>query len=227
MPVLVPPIVAPNLTGAANATNDVAVKDKKVPLSQIVATGGWHGKAAKDASAVALAESGGDASIDNGSCCVGLWQINRNHAGENGTPRDTDKFTAWLKDPYNNAHFAHHLWAKDGGTFAKEWDTWKNSSYKAQYGKDPLILVKKGTASGAAADVIDTALKPLELLAKLVSALFDPSTYLRLGKGVLGGFLVIMGTGAIIFVVANKISKSPAVKNVRKTAKVAEAAAAV
>lgn len=52
----------------------------------------------------------------------------------------------------------------------------------------------------------------------IVEALFDPSTYFRLGKGLLGGILIVLGVGSITYLIANKVSSSPAGKAVGKVA---------
>ena len=68
-----------------------------------------------------------------------------------------------------------------------------------------------GSAAGAVKDTVNA-------VPKLIGALFDPSTYLRIGKGALGGVFIIAGTGALVFIVANKITDGGATKAVEAAA---------
>ncbi len=52
-------------------------------------------------------------------------------------------------------------------------------------------------------------------MVNVVKALFDPGTYLRIGKGMAGGTLIIVGTGALVFVIANKATGGGATKAVK------------
>lgn len=67
----------------------------------------------------------------------------------------------------------------------------------------------------AVAGPVNAAADGLELAGKVVSAIFDPSTYLRLGKGFLGYTLITVGTGALVFIVANRVSGGQAGENVK------------
>lgn len=84
----------------------------KLNLGQIqrVALGAGFGTASRDAALVALAESGGDPEIFNGSCCTGLWQIHSQHMSQ-----------AEAKDPKRNAMMAVKIWKGAG----KTWRDWQ------------------------------------------------------------------------------------------------------
>lgn len=212
MPLIpIPPINIPN-NPIFEFGDDSAVKDKKVPLSKILSEGGFRGQALKDAMAVSLAESGGDPNAKNKTPCsaegdhaIGLMQMCTVHAGSLGIPRDKAEAEKWLKNPYNNAKAAYRLWLRAGRTFAKDWVVWRTGAHRDKYGKDPLITVDKNTASESVADaagaVVDAALGPLD---EIASALLSPSTWFRVGKGALGFTLIVVGTGALVFVVANQ-----------------------
>jgi hypothetical protein len=218
------PILAPLGINTAPKVNDVLVKDKHQHISQVLADAGFTGQDIKIGTAVALAESGGDTRVTHknhdGSTDVGLMQDNSVHAGEAGSPRDLAGFIKWAQDPHNNAVLAHSIWAAAGGSWAP-WVTYTTGAYKKHLGQDKLITTK-GTASGAISGAVDAALSPLDALGSIAAALFDPSTYLRVGKGALGGAFLVLGTGALVFIIANKAAATP----VGKTATKAAAAAA-
>lgn len=75
-----------------------------------------------------------------------------------------------------------------------------------------------GDAIGAVGDVVDGAASAAGGVAHLATALLNPSTYLRVGKGLLGGILVIVGVGALVYVTGNKLANSPAVGDAAKLA---------
>ena len=230
---LVPPL--PNPLSIVEDLNDSLAKDEKLPLSAIVAQSGWTGNDAEIARAVALAESSGKKdAVSWTGCCVGLWQINAEvHNGKYGLPSDVGKAKDALKDPILNGKVAYQLWRDSGGW--GPWDGYTNGAYRRYLnpkGHDPLITVQKNSVSGtpveAAGDVLDTVTKPVEVAAKslelagdVVSALFNPSTYMRIGKGWLGGILLITGTGALVFIVANKASNGAVADTAGKAVKVA------
>lgn len=201
--------------GMFGKANDLASTDKTIHMSQLVTI--WPAAHRKEAIGEAGAESGFNPKAVNSAPCdakgnhaVGLWQVCTNHAGILGSPKDVAGFTTWLQNPENNAKAAHAIWSAAGGTFARDWPTWNNGAWRKYANQDPTITVNKNTLTGdianTASDVVNAVLTPIEVMAKLVGALFDPSTYLRLGKGALGGVLVIAGTGAIVFIVANRAS---------------------
>lgn len=228
----------------------------------------------KVASAVALAESGGDARIDNGICCVGLWQVNRVHAGILGSPKDPAKFTEWLKNPVNNARAAGYIFRtqepKNQWSMNK-WEAWGNGSYTKFLGSALSAEVKNGGGANLAAatgvtglaegllgglgdagnagldafkgftglDDVDTIpgvsvpggadgeslggavtsiANSFKWIAKVIRRLSDPATYLRLGKGVLGGLLIAMGVAFLLYTAAKAFMDVAPVKAVAKKA---------
>jgi hypothetical protein len=113
--------------------------------------------------------------------------------------------------------------AKAGGNsaaFEKLTGLVANSKGKlAQQTSDQFDAAHSGLAglSGAANTISDVA----GAVSAIVNALFDPSTYFRIGKGLLGGIFVVLGVGGIVFVVSSKVQGSSAVKGVKKVAEVA------
>lgn len=88
--------------------------------------GGFTPAQAVIATAIAMAESGGNPSAThrnaNGSVDYGLWQINSVHA-------DLLKANPNWQDPKTNARMAHSVYATGGGWRA--WSTYKSGAYKS------------------------------------------------------------------------------------------------
>ena len=209
----IPPIIT---LPTPTETGDKLVKDEKVRASTLIRDGGWRGSDVRIGTAVMGAESGYDPTIYNGICCVGLMQVNLIHAGDYGIPADRDAAMKWLKNPRNNVEAAHRIWRDQGW---EAWEAFTNQNYKRFMGQDPMITVNKNTVgegvTGAAGAAIDAALGPVD---ELAGAILNPSTWLRVGKGALGGSLLVLGTGALVFIVANKAAKSNVARQAMKVA---------
>lgn len=191
--------------------DDLAKADTKVHLSKICTNAGWHGDDLKIAMAIAMAESRGDNEAHN-YCCHCLFQIYASvWAGKNGAPANTDDFIKKLEgDPQFCANFAYYIWKSSGHKWTA-WETFTNGNYRNFMGQDPLITVDKNSLVGdTVSGAVNAVTAPARAIGDLVSALFDPSTYLRLGKGILGGVLVLLGVASLVFIVANRASKAVA-----------------
>lgn len=81
-------------------------------------------------------------------------------------------------------------------------------------------MLKKGTISGGVADTVgsvaDAALGPLD---ELASTLLSKDTWFRVGKGVVGWNLLLLGTAGLVLVVGLRVSKTAPVKTALKVAK--------
>jgi hypothetical protein len=196
-----------------------------VKLSELAATQ-WQGRDVKIATAVALAESRGkrDATNTNtdGSTDDGPWQVNSVHGFDRNRLRS---------DPAYTVDAAHKVWQQQGW---RAWVTYKTGAYLAFMGKDAeltsgdnagfLDTIKDGAigalgpaglplkAVDALGNPVSAATSGIDAIGGVISALADPSTYLRLGKGALGGVLIVIGVGSVVFVVANRVSSTPVVK---------------
>jgi hypothetical protein len=149
----VPPLIPPVFP--APAADDAAVKDEKVRASKLIHDHtGWRGHDAFVARGVMGAESGFDPDVDNGVCCIGLMQMNLNHAGSYGIPKDKEKAKAWLKDPVNNVEAAYKLWQD---RMVAHLGHLHNGSYRLHMNQDPLITVKKNSLSGGVVDTVGAA----------------------------------------------------------------------
>lgn len=226
-----PPL--PNPAAGIPYLDDLLKKDKKqsVKMSQVLKETGWGAPTSalnKEARATIMAESGGSADVYNGICCYGWFQINIDaHLGKHGSPKERDAWIKWIKNPYNNSRVAKEIWKDAGNTFCagngNPWEANCNGRFK-QYMPNPpdpdVRVTDKGTligdavdsATGAVSDAAGAVLGPLD---EIASALLSASTWFRVGKGALGGVLVVLGTGAIVFVVANKAGANPVAKAVK------------
>lgn len=219
-----PPLLDP-LGAAKPAARGAKGEKRKMRLSEVLRAAGWPANVERTARAVVMAESGGNPNIDNGVCCVGLFQINRVHRGKFGSPSDPAKWDKWIKNPINNAKVGLAIWKGAGRKFSPDWEAFTNGSYRSKFGQDPVLEVDEtgvagllSDAGGVAADVADKALGPLD---EIFSALLSPSTWFRVGKGFMGGTLVILGTGAVVFIVANRATGGAVEKTARKGAQAA------
>lgn len=200
--------------------SDSVVKDDRAMISQILAASGWgapNSDLNKRARAVIRRESNGNPKAYNRSGATGFFQMMTPlHCGNYGIPgsntgRPGGEQSAgcrkWLENPYNNSKAAKALYDAAG------WKPWAASGGAPRPTNwDMSIRTDKNTLSTAAGDVVDAVTSPLSGIVEMVSVLFQADTWARVGKGTLGGVLLIMGTGAMVFVIANKASKTPAVK---------------
>lgn len=188
-------------------------------IHPIFGTAPNHGKNSKGENttevgiAIVLAESGGDTTATNlGGRVVGAWQIDRQ--------AHPDVSVTCARNMVCSTRAA--LKISNGGEDFSPWDTYKNGAYK-KFLKDT-----GGSVPNADSGILGSGIgSPLDLgnpldwakqIGKLIAALFDPSTYLRLGKGLLGGVFIIAGTGALVFIVANKATNGGATKAVEAAA---------
>lgn len=199
-------------------------------LSELAAsTGCWSGSVTDKNStvaiavAIAMAESRGRLDAQhknsNGTTDYGPWQVNSVHGF------DAKKLTS---DASYTANAACAVYKKQGWG---AWTTYNNGAYKLYLGKDydltkdggvlsDALHFATGALGGAVGLGVDAAIPgasavtsgnplnaitgPINTVSHVAGALLNPSTYLRLGKGVLGGVFIIAGAGAITYVVANK-----------------------
>jgi hypothetical protein len=220
------------IPSVAGELADVAKPDKHEKLSKLIEdNSGWRGQDAIITRAVIMAESGGNAKANNSKRypqyhCVGLLQICW-HAwgGKFGAPKDKEAFTKYFENPERNIRYAYsHIWKGNWHKSASQWEAYSAGGYRRYMPNppDPDVFISKETFAddigGVAGSIADAALGPLD---EIASALLSADTWARLGKGALGGVLIILGTGAMVFVIANKAARSPAGKVVKKTVKTA------
>jgi hypothetical protein len=179
------------------------------------------------ATAVALAESGGETTAtnrnSNGSTDYGLWQINTVHGA---LLNQGDKF-----NPLDNAKMALTVYARAGNQWTP-WTVYKSGTYRAQMGAATLAAAKPTTPDPAAqpnptavnAATVPTS-SPLDLFGPIGTALgsvvqiFDKLTsgslWLRIGAFILGSCLIVFS--AFRLSGAEKVVM-PAVKTAAKVA---------
>lgn len=158
------------------------------------------------ATAVALAESGGETTAtnnnSNGSTDYGLWQINTVHGA---LLNQGDKF-----NPLDNAKMALTVYARAGNQWTP-WSVYKSGTYRAQINTATLAarnpVPPAGAADATASDPnavatgTATASSPLDALGPIGSALgavtgildkvTSGSLWLRIGAFIIGSCLIV------------------------------------
>lgn len=209
-------------------------------LSELAATK-WSGNDVKIAVAVALAESRGklDATHhnSNGTDDDGPWQVNSIHGYDRNKLRSDPNYTVNAAyEVWKSSGWGAWVTYKTGMYLAF---MGQDAELTAD-DKSFLDKVKDGVGDGVS-DVIGTVVpgagaltgdglggavggllgipNPLNLsvpglddFANTIGALRNPSTWARIGKGALGGGLIILGVGSLVFIVANRAASSPVVK---------------
>lgn len=170
-------------------------------IAGYAAAAGFPADQVATATAVALAESGGNTDAShrnsNGSTDYGLFQINSVH----GSLLDQgNRF-----DPAANARMAYNVWKGAGGSWSP-WATYTSQRYRAFVPRATLAAARpssspagasatgEATAGDAAAAVVQGAAQAttgsgiLDLLYQLLSGSF----WLRIGAFLLGGILMFI-----------------------------------
>lgn len=222
-----------NLVGKAD---DALNKDPAARLSTVLARNGW-GAPKSDlnarARAVVKRESRGKSDAYNEVHCgqdckgpfsqgnaVGLFQIcDKCHAGKLGSPRDKSGFREWASDPDNNARLARSIQRSAG------WRPWSASGGipAPDQAFDPVIVTDKDSLIGGTAEAVGKAASPFAAVGSaavdLIGTLMSADTWFRIGKGGLGFVLIVTGTGALVYVVANQATGGAARRAIRAAAK--------
>lgn len=179
----------------------VTNKISDAQIAGLAAAQGLSGRALTVAVAVALAESGGDASVNgptvstnwgNGSFrthAVGLWQILLGP----GRPNE-----AALRNPTTNAQWMKKL--SSGGKNWQPWEAYTNGAYlrywaRAQTASKNPSAQPPGTGSDGSVDQA-ISLNPLDWAdsaSNFFEFITDPITWLRFAMFIGGGALLTMG----------------------------------
>lgn len=142
---------------------------------------GVTGQNVQIATAIALAESGGDTDKvspqnRNGTYDFGTWQIN-------GVHKDLLASHNW-RDPADNAAMMFII--SNGGTNWKPWASYTSGAYLTHYAAANVSPDTSG--SGSVITASNNEFSAMQNFAKLIS---DPRTWQRLGM-VLGGSVMIL-----------------------------------
>lgn len=208
----------------AGKADDLLRRDDPVKLSQVLTNAGWgspNSSRNRQARSVVIRESGGDENATNPSGATGLFQIMTPlHCGSYGIPKAD--CVQWLKDPENNAKAAYKLFLSNG------WRPWVTSGPipPPLTDKDPTVYRSKDSVTGKASELATGGIvNPFSAVASavvdLVGILLSPDTWFRIGKTALGSVFIIVGIGALVFIVANQASGGAVKRTAVKTAKVA------
>jgi hypothetical protein len=222
MALTLPPL--PGLPGLPNfgtgPVDDLLGKDQKVKLSDLLAKHDWgspNSEMNRRARGVIQCESKGDTDAYNDAPCgkgenaVGLMQVCTIHRGTRGIPKDKDKAVEYLKNADNNVRVGREIWKSQG------WGAWACPVVETDW--NPEITVKKGTLTGTVSDkvdaVVDPLVKPFETVAEFFGLLAQSSTWLRVGKVLLGAALLGVGVLALVLVAIREVG-APVAKTVAK-----------
>jgi hypothetical protein len=221
---------------AIDTARDLAKKDTRRRLSQVLRDNGWPVSVISTARQVAVAESGGRANErgDGGpklGCkgkptSIGLFQVrgfdnqcNRVHAGKAGSPTDYDGYVKWAEDPDNNARIALVVWKEAGNSF-KPWTVYKTGAYKLSGNRDPIVTTKEKLGVDdipIVGDAVDAAGGALDVVGDFIGLITDRDTWFRIGKGFVGLNLITIGFVGLI-VIALKDPIKATLKTGAKTA---------
>jgi hypothetical protein len=202
-------------------------------IKAICSLAGFPASALDEAAAIAMAESGGKASVVNPtSHNTGLFQI-----GPKGTINDAGVglSESALKNENVNASAAYKIWKRDGKTFSKSWSTYGGAAYQK------YLAMAKGQKLGnpmeesVVGQVMQTTIPGTEGLASISNAvtkggnwISNPSSWLRIGYVVGGSVLALLAlqslfkpvTSAAAGAVLKAASVVPQGKGIAKVAKV-------
>lgn len=172
---------------------------------------GFSGRDLTIAVAIALAESGGNASAthrnSNGSTDYGLFQINSIHGALLASG-------SW-SNPTDNARMARKVFA-DAGNRWRPWSTYNSGRYLAYYGRASAAAGSPDNSlpSAPGTGTVTAGNGDLQGLVNFAQAISDPNTWARIAYFVIGTIMCIWGlmkmTGD------NKLSQTT--KTVLKTA---------
>lgn len=183
--------------------DNTVVTHNKLTANQVAwwAQTQWQGNDAITATAIALAESGGDTGAYNdnpatGDLSYGLWQVNM--IGALGTKRRAEfgiSSNGDLFNPQTNAKAAKSIFDQVGFS---AWSTYKNGAYRAfliiatQAAAHPENGLGIGGKVGTVTDPAPDVLLPLKQLFTWLSQQLGPF-FLRIAGFVGGAGLIIFG----------------------------------
>jgi Transglycosylase SLT domain. len=157
-------------------------------IANVAVASGWTGQDVVIATAVALAESGGDSlqqhhNLD-GSTDYGLWQVNSVHGFD---PKD-------LLEVIDNGKAAHEVWSKQGW---EAWTTFKTGAYLLYMSRAKAVTPSVGPGGTVEGHSATESVNVLSGLLDFVSAgadwLSNAHNWVRIAQSLVGGVLIITG----------------------------------
>jgi hypothetical protein len=199
---------AVNRYGADTSKRTKTESQGSLTIRQVLREAGCPAGKLNVATAICIAESGGNAAAVNvntdsfKSKDVGLSQVNLHYHPEY---TETE-----MKEPRANARAMGKI--SNNWTDFRPWATYTSGKYIAFLGQDRKVTnaadsVGPGEPAGTLEQITGAAKETASDLslgniadgvASVVKALFDPSTYLRLGKGFIGLVLILLAVGALL-----------------------------
>ena len=162
----------------------MAVVDDATIFALAVDAGWGDSHSAQVATAIALAESGGDASATNhninGSTDYGLWQINSVHS-------DILASGQW-SNPSANAKMAHEVYAQSGDSF-RPWVTYNTGKYLAYMPR--AAKAESGIKSGIGKQIQQGLNNLSNPQPSALDNLTNPAFWRRVAYAVMGGILLL------------------------------------
>jgi Lysozyme like domain len=156
--------------------------------------------------AVALAESSGNTTVFNGSCCYGLWQISLSAHYDSIPGNSRKEKIRYLRTPVGNMKMMEKILAGAGGDWGQDWSAYANGSYQKHWDKagnavanaNPDSNWEVGIGPGGVelpGDIsVPNPIKPITELAGILRAalgwITEPHNWLRIAAFV-GGLLVL------------------------------------
>lgn len=145
---------------------------------------GGDGSKADEFSAIMMAESGGNARSDSNPCCKGLVQANVEVGNlSRKCAMNAGCSVKWAIGFSNN------------GTDWGPWEAYTNGAYKKYLGKSGIRGSDPSIASSAISGAEDAISKAtgISAIVGFIARLFEPSFWLRVGKGIAGFLLMAFG----------------------------------
>jgi hypothetical protein len=165
------------LTHSSGAQFDRKAKLTQKEIAELWILEGGDNSKADLMSAIAMAESSGIVHNGNG-CCKGLYALNTEVGNSTNAcafkPSCATKFTISFS---NN------------GTELKPWETFTNGAYKKFLGKSGI----HGSTTTTTANNLANSVGGIGSIVGYIARIFEPSFWLRVGKGILGFLLLLFG----------------------------------
>ena len=184
-------------------------------IAAVAYQAGFTGQDQIIATAVSIAESGGNTEVISPTQDYGLWQINMPAHNGDGGRMPADFFppgTKW-KDPLTNGEVANDIWSRAGRTW-RDWSTFKSGAYQKFLSGAQLAVADAQPSAisnilSTISDLGQIGANPSQgtLVAPGVPNLSDPLSILKTLEPALwiggGSLLVVLG---VVMIAKNEVN---------------------